>query len=269
MIEKEALNQNTYKPTPYEDSSWEIVGEFLNQEIFEPTAFDLIGEQSLIRDPMFADYGGIPNSDHSSRLHGPSGQMSSGTKRRSEKGIEEPEEDDPNRIVIMRSELEAQLAAAHQRGFEEGTLDTLSAADQRMVALDERYTNILQDISSQIRHRLDECERRAAQLAITIAQKLIHGAVEINPEYLIKIVQQAVSKAGGATIKCIKVSREDLEFIRLLNLPQQFKDYDGTWKFVADDTVRAGCIVETSAGEIDFDLNKAFERVKDAVIKAI
>ena len=57
---QEALSQITYKGTPYEDCSWELVGEFHNQNSFEPSSFAVLDGRTMIADPMFADYGGVP-----------------------------------------------------------------------------------------------------------------------------------------------------------------------------------------------------------------
>jgi flagellar biosynthesis/type III secretory pathway protein FliH len=47
------------------------------------------------------------------------------------------------------------------------------------------------------------------------------------------------------------------------------KEYDGSWSFVQDETIRAGCVVETSSGEVDFRLDQAWERIKDNVVKVL
>jgi flagellar biosynthesis/type III secretory pathway protein FliH len=115
---------------------------------------------------------------------------------------------------------------------------------------------------------LQALEASAVKLAVEIGEKIVGHAVEINPEYITNIVRQALGKAGGAAIKTVRVSPQDLEFIQVVGVAKQLKEFDGTWAFEADDTIRAGCVVSTSAGEVDFQIDKAWERMRDAVLKS-
>jgi len=152
----------------------------------------------------------------------------------------------------LQREISARLTAEH---------------DERMKAVEERYRTIIDDMGGQIRQEVEGVERRAVEFAIQVARKLVGTIVEINPEYILQVIQDAVKLTGGATIKAIRVSPQDLEFIKMLSPEKQFKEFDGSWSFQSDDTIRAGCVVETSSGEVEFDLDKAWERIKESVTK--
>jgi flagellar biosynthesis/type III secretory pathway protein FliH len=60
-----------------------------------------------------------------------------------------------------------------------------------------------------------------------------------------------------------------MEFIDLIGPKRLLKDYDESWTFEAEPAITAGCIVESSAGQIDFQLDAAWNRIKDNVLKAV
>src|SRR5690606_16120529 len=117
---------------------------------------------------------------------------------------------------------------------------------------------VLKDLARQIEERITQTEKDAVALALEISKKIIDTTVEVNPEYLVHIVREALGQAGAAAIRKIRVSPQDYEFIEVVGLRRQFES-EGSWDFEADETIRSGCIVETSGGEIDFQLDRAWE----------
>ena len=167
------------------------------------------------------------------------------------------------------------LQAEHERHLEEvkaALQHELSAryaaeSEDKVKSVEERYRTIIDDMGGQIRQEVEAVERRAVEFAVQVARKLVGTIVEINREYILQVIQEAVKLTGGATIKAIRVSPRDLEFIKKLSPDRQFKEFDGSWSFQPDDTIRAGCVVEASSGEVEFDLDKTWDRIKDSVMK--
>ena len=91
----------------------------------------------------------------------------------------------------------------------------------------------------------------------------------INPEYITQIVKEAVRSVGGASILRVRVSPEDMEFIKVVGLSEQLGELAKGWAFEADATIKSGCIVDSSAGEADFQLDRAWERIRAGVIKSL
>jgi flagellar biosynthesis/type III secretory pathway protein FliH len=266
---QEALSQITYKGTPYEDCSWELVGEFLNQDSFEPSSFAVLDGRTMIADPMFADYGGVPPAGDERRFHGTGGGDRFDPNRRQVRSMEEEQEAADEIAEQLRAEHARELEAARAEAFQEGRIAAIEELDERMKIIEDRYASVLEDVGQQIGENLKTMEHQAVNLAIQISQKLIGTVVEINPEYILGIVREAIKLAGGAIIRSIRVSPQDHEFLSLLSLPKQFKEYDGTWNFEADGSVKSGCVVMTSGGEVDFQIEPAWERIKEKVVKVI
>ena len=169
--------------------------------------------------------------------------------------------------IALQAEHEKQLQEMKAALQQEITAEVALESDAKRKAIEERYRTIIDDMEGQIRQEVEAVERRAVEFAIQVTRKLVGTIVEIHPEYILQILKEAVKMTGGATIKAIRVSPQDLEFIKMLSPDRQCKEFDGSWSFTSDDTIRAGCVIETSSGEVEFDLDKAWERIKESVTK--
>jgi flagellar biosynthesis/type III secretory pathway protein FliH len=216
---------------------------------------------------MFADYGGLSQAAGNARPHSGAGDRFSPSGR-PKKAREEAEVEDSGPKISLE-EHEHALSEARAAAFQEGRLAAVAEADERMRGVEERYISVLEDIGAQLNESIRSIEQEAVKLALQISEKLVGTIVEINPEYILSIVQEAIKLSGGATIKSVKVSPQDFEFISLLNLPKQFKEFDGTWHFEPDETVKSGCIVNMAGGEVDYQLDAAWERIREHVVKVI
>jgi flagellar biosynthesis/type III secretory pathway protein FliH len=159
------------------------------------------------------------------------------------------------------------LTEAFNAGKETGMAEATAASAEKLTRLEASARGVLTDLQAQTKELLQRHEQQALSLALEIANKIIHFAVEINPEYLLPLVREALEHAAGARVRRVRLSPQDMEFIQVIGGASQIKDFDGTWEFVADPTIRTGCVVESSAGEIDFQLDRAWERVREQVVR--
>lgn len=253
-----------YHETPYADEQYPIVGEPPAEERFIPMPIDIIKTGAPQTDVMFNDFGGGIQGTNDALWHLPQGvRYISEESKKSE--VEQKE--------IERLALEEEIRIAREQSFEEGKAQGLAQAEemikQRTEEMNARIGTIIKDMASQIRERLTQVEKDAVKLSINITEKLIPKAVEINPEYIVSILQEALDLAGASIIKKVRVSPEDMEFINVVGLQNNLAEFDGSWDFAPDETIRAGCIVETSAGEVEYDLDKAWTRIKDGILKVV
>jgi flagellar biosynthesis/type III secretory pathway protein FliH len=254
-------SQSDFVETPYHDQSWEVVGELVENQEFTPMVLDNIPSGVRVLDPMFADYGGFQDAEGDKRWHLPEHLGGSAQGQTAEVAPD-------NRVHMLPEELEAIKQEAFAAGQAQALTELTEQRLNELKQIEERMLQVFQDISQQMNQELQALESEAVQLAMSVSEKIVGHAVEINPEYITGIIRQALGKAGGANIKTVRVSRQDLEFIEVVGVAKQLKEFDGSWKFEADDTVRSGCILMTSAGEVDFQIDKAWERVRDNIIKS-
>ena len=253
------LSQAEYEETPYADASWEVVGEPPSMLEFEPLELSIVPRSTTRVDPMFADFNQSEAVSEGSLWHCPTGSQRKGKNSEAETEV----------AGIPEAEVQAREEAAYQRGKEETIAEAATKYSEHMLAANERLRQLMEDVSSQHAAMLAEYEKQAVELAIAVTEKLFGTVVETRPEYITEVVQTALQSVGGAAIRKIRVSPEDFEFIQMEGIAQKLKDFDGTWHFEADDSVRAGCILESSAGHVDMQLDVAWERIKERVLKVV
>ncbi len=258
--QSQPMSQAQYRETPYEDQAWEVVGEISLNKEFEPMEVSVVPRHLVLSDPMFQDFGGMSAETGSKRMHLPEHEVARSAKVK----IKDP---DAGKVKLLPEELEALKRQAYEEGLAAGKSQGQEEGATRQKVIQKNLQGVIQDLAQQVTQNLRGLEKNAIDLALSISEKIIGYAVEINPEYISKLVQEALTHVGSATIKKVRVSPQDMEFIEVVGIPSQLIDDDVSWKFEKDETVKAGCIVETSAGEVDFRIDQAWERLKDSIIK--
>ncbi|MBX7139132.1 MAG: flagellar assembly protein FliH [Oligoflexia bacterium] len=257
-------NQTDYRPTEYADASWEIVGAVSDVQTFEPLPIEVIPEERLKVDPMFRDYGGIPDQKLQ-RWHLPEHLALEQNRKHEE--VELDPELAPQ--TMTKRELDQLLQAERERGRAEAGAEAEQILNQKLSEIKEGFINVLQDLNRQITEHAHQTEVEAVNLALAISKRIINQAVEINPEYIRPIIDEALELGGGSAVKKVRVSPPDLEFINYAGIAEQLKSAESHWQFEADPTIKSGCVLETVAGEVDFQLDQTWERVKEHIVKVI
>ena len=261
VISSDNLTQASYQETAYADASWEVVGEPPGEEVFLPMEVSRAPGASQMIDPMFADYGGLSDAAKVQRWHLPEGE-----------GVEtvaDSNQEEEDLIKLREEEIEEIKRQAFEEGHKSAMEGEVVKNAERMMGIEQRLGSMISDLNTQLVEHQRLVEVNAVQFSLDVSKKLLDTAVEINPEYITEIVKEAISNSGAASIKKIRVSPEDLEFISLIGLEKRIKEFDGSWQFEPDSSINAGCVIESSAGEIDYQLDLAWERVKDSVMKVI
>ncbi len=241
--------QASYQETAYTDQEWEVVGERSPHRDFLPMEVQTLGGEKMTVDPMFPDYGGHYGSSDVPRPYMQPGEVV-------KKKTQEEEDAEKGIIRVYEAEMLQAIADAEERGRLEATERLAEENEKKMKNVEERLRGVFSDYQAQLTETFEILEHNAVDLSISIAEKIIGYAVEINPEYIIPLVRDALKLVGSAHVGRIRVSPQDMEFIEVLGVQKAVREF-AEFRFEADDTVRSGCIVETSAGEIDYQLDKA------------
>lgn len=248
------ISQSQYRPTQFGRQEWEVLGTIQEEHQFEPFDIEVVASSEFVTDPMFADFGGTSQTSTVKRW------------RAQEKA---PVSSAPVEKTIPETEVKKMLAEAEAKGRAAATEEAKALRDAEIEKLKSNLTSVIDEVNKFVQKSQDEIEKTSVRIAIELSKKIIEQAVEINPEYIVEVLKQALTHAGSATIKKVKVSAQDLEFIEIMGLSKKLKEFDGSWTFEADESVKAGCLIETSAGEVDFDLHKAWERIAAVAVRMV
>lgn len=262
-IKDQELTQSTYSGTPYVDTSWEVVGESHETEDFTPMEFEVLelGERVTV-DPMFADYGGIAQSDEKIRKHIAPGKTGRVSSNKPEQEVELAT------IELTEEELEKLKQEAFARGEAAGFEKSEADQKEKIAIYGQKLEIFCHVLKERIDNEISRQEQQALNLSLAVANKIMGTTVELKPDYIVEIISQALSHVGTAQIRRIKISAEDQEFIEVFGVKNYFKDIVGDWEFEVDPEITSGCLIETSAGDIDMQLDKAWERIRDKVLVA-
>jgi len=258
----EETSNLTEEQAAYQDASWEIIGELSPQQDFTPIGLEEVESRESHVDPLFPDYGGSSGEEQDARWNLKkhlAGQPGTGVQTEEEEGL----------LKLKEEELEAIKEEAREAGRQGALEEARQEQEGKIKQFEESMKTILDDLQTQINEHQQEIEKSAVELSLNIAHKLVGDSVEINPEYIVSIINEALGQVGTAVIKKVSVSPEDMEFIEVLGIRKLISAYDESWDFEADPTVKSGCIVETSAGEIDYQLDKAWDRIREHVVKVV
>ena len=257
------LSQTSYEPSPWEDSSWPIIGHMSETNEFNPLEIGVVAvEAHQVVDPMFADFGGRYAGESASRWHLPDA-LSAGRSR----VVNEPEQPQEPMVTMTEQEFAEVRQQDYQAGVRDAAEQAAAESHATLQAAQQRIEQTLLDMQQQLAESLQTIQQQATQLALAIAKKIIDRAVEINPEYIVDILASAIRLKGTAAIRVIRVSPQDFEFIQLVGVGKSIPEFDAQWQFVEDPSIKAGCVIETSAGVIDYQLDPAFERIQEQVVK--
>jgi flagellar assembly protein FliH len=158
------------------------------------------------------------------------------------------------RLAAAQEEREQMLAQVQQSAY-------AKALEDAKQEYSSRFETLVEDTRSQIAETIRDNEQQAVELAFQIARKLIGTVVTDHREYIQDVISEALKAAGNAEIHSVRVSPQDFEFLSASQMAER------AWKLERDDSIGAGCIVVTSSGEVDFDLEKSWTRMREKVTR--
>ena len=250
------LSQKDYRPTPYQDAAWEVVGERMDTKRFFPLELEVIPRAVAATDPMFEDFGSPLTQGADRLLHSRTGEAV------------RDEEEEIERAPVMDEELlAAKMAEAFEQGKAEGEKEGFERAketiEQRYNALQTRFTALETQIHDELRKVISRVETQGVALALNVAKKILVTTAEVKPEYIFEVIRAGLKSLGGALPFRIRVSREDHEFITVVGLPQELSAEDLGVEYVSDEAIASGCVIETNFGEVDLRVESMWQQVKE------
>jgi flagellar assembly protein FliH len=165
-------------------------------------------------------------------------------------------------VEAARIEADALRTQAVQDGYAEGQQ---RAREESAAALAPAIEALRSALDEAVRARdaiVDTAEARAAQLALTIAEKVVAGALEVAPERVIDVVRGALRGMldGDRIVVC--VHPDDVELVRSAGNELA----DAHIEIYAERRVaRGGALVRTSVGEVDAQIQTKLDAVQALV----
>jgi len=157
------------------------------------------------------------------------------------------------RLVAAAQEQSESIAAAareagHTAGLEAGKAEIETQLAQTVASLQ----GVVDEARAQRQKIIESAEPELVKLAMTIAERIVHEQISIDPEVVLSNVRQALTRLVGRDVVTLRVNPADLDTIRAHREAIAGSSDVEHLRIVEDARVdRGGVVVETDAGTID------------------
>src|SRR3954471_12843581 len=178
-----------------------------------------------------------------------------------------PEAEVMTMLAAARAEAEQIRQAALEQGYAAGRAEALQALQPALAALAGAVT----EVREQQALAAEELERRAVELGLALAQKVLAGALAVQPERVVDAVQGALRGIVERERIIVLVNPEDLEIVRGA-IDELRTSLGGIEHCVVESerrVARGGCIVRTPVGDVDARVETKLERAGEGIAAAL
>jgi flagellar biosynthesis/type III secretory pathway protein FliH len=167
-------------------------------------------------------------------------------------------------LRISQSKLEEALEQAYQKGL----VDSAEQVRQMQSKFEEQYSLLWEDMQTQLQESICLQEQKSVELSMLVAKRLVGDVVEGKRDYIVGVIKEAFRSAADVKVLEVRVGPADYEFLKLGEYGAPDRIISGEkLSFVSDDSIRSGCILTTTRGAIDLDLDRAWTRINEKVAK--
>jgi flagellar assembly protein FliH len=161
-----------------------------------------------------------------------------------------------------RERLAALEREAFTKGYAQGERAGLEAGGKRAEAMLRRVAQTIEELSGLRQTLIHETEREMVQLALTLARRVVHREVTLDPELAAALAHVALERLGTNTPATIRLNPEDYTIVA-----QDPTRWGGQTVTVVPDPAisRGGCLVESAFGSVDATIERQFDELSRAL----
>ena len=157
-------------------------------------------------------------------------------------------------------------AGAFKKGFTEGEKVGFEAGTKRVHPLMNSFSQGLEQLENLRREILQKVEKEVAQLALSIAKKIVCHEVKTTEETVVCVAREALGRVENPGKIKIKLNPADLQFIQdtKSHLSHYLHNVENI-RFEAEDSIQSGgCLIETDMGDVDARIEKQFQAIEES-----
>ncbi|MBP9837269.1 MAG: hypothetical protein KBC84_01000 [Proteobacteria bacterium] len=161
-------------------------------------------------------------------------------------------------------ELEQVRQAGYEEGYNKAKEELEQMLNERIIAFENLQKENLkswQDINLSY-------EKKCIDLSLEVAKKIFLDTVELKPDYIHAVITESLKNLAGSRPLRIRVSPQDYEFLEVIGIPPEMTMEEGKLKYIADEAIHSGCIIETDFGDVNVVLDEVWHRIKDSITTA-
>jgi flagellar biosynthesis/type III secretory pathway protein FliH len=170
-------------------------------------------------------------------------------------------------LARAAADAEALREAARAEGYEAGRAEVMAALAPAAEALERAAAAVAVDAAE----RADRLEGHAVDLALFLAERVLGGAIAVQPERVVETVRGALRGIVERERITILVSPDDLDLVR-----ESIADVLGSLGGVEHCEVQAerrvgrgGAVVRTPDGDVDARIETKLQRAREVIESAL
>jgi flagellar assembly protein FliH len=159
--------------------------------------------------------------------------------------------------------LDALEREAFTKGYAQGERAGLEAGGKRAEAMLRRVAQTIEELGGLRQTLIQETEREMVQLALTLARRVVHREITLDPELVAALAHVALERLGTTAPATIRMNPEDYTIVA-----QDASRWSGTPVTVVPDPsiARGGCLVESEFGSVDATIERQFDEMSRALL---
>jgi flagellar assembly protein FliH len=169
---------------------------------------------------------------------------------------------DESLMAEHRERLAALEREAFTKGYAQGERAGLEAGGKRAEAMLRRIGQTIEELGGLRQTLIQQTEREMVQLALTLARRVVHREVTLDPDLAGALAHVALDRLGTNTPATIRLNPEDYTVVA-----QDSARWGGqTVTVVPDPSIsRGGCLVESAYGSVDATIERQFDELSRAL----
>jgi len=168
------------------------------------------------------------------------------------------------RRASLAVEVDQVLNDARELGYREGAIRAREEEQERAratIGLLRRMAEVLFEERERVWR---EQERQVVEMAVHIAEKVVHREVDIDPDTIVRLAREAIGRVTEREHLVLRIHPDDMAVIEgcVNDLHEEFRNL-GQLQVEEDRHVsRGGCIVESRGGYIDATVEGQLHEVR-------
>ena len=155
---------------------------------------------------------------------------------------------------------------AFQKGFLEGKRVGFESASKKADSVIDSLSQTLGQLENIRKEIHQEIEKEVAQLAVSIARKIVCHEVKTTQETVTCVAREALGRVDNPGKIKIKLNPDDLQFIKDTQVQfSHFLHNVDNIRFEAEESIQSGgCLIETDRGDMDARIEKQFQAIEES-----
>jgi flagellar assembly protein FliH len=166
-------------------------------------------------------------------------------------------------LATAQAELELLRAAGHREGFEAGRAEALALVTPAVAALGDAAAAVDAERTAVA----DRLEEEAVELALAIAERVVAGALAVDPSLVVEAVRGALRGITDRSRITVLVNPDDLDLVRDAAdaLVGQLGGIEHLEVQSERRVGRGGAVIRHPEGEVDATIATKLERARELV----